>query len=157
MDKIIISHKKGISLIELIIYISIFSIISIMITESLFYIQKIIQNNNQNYYIKNQIYNNLNILQQYLLSNRAEVVDEHISILDRNNNIIFEQILEDGEYKNIYNSRLQFKPMENIKIENIKIEFTEENRLIRYQISYKDQYQRVHDMTDYLIVINRNM
>lgn len=156
MDKLT-NNKKGLTLIELIIYIGIFSFIFITIISSLFYIQKIIQNNNQNYYEKNQIYNNLNTLQQYLFLFSIKIEDDELNFFDKDNNLVFTQKVEGNVLKNIYPNGKVFEAIPYINVDNLNIYMMNRDRVLRYRIIWKDTTNRYKEITEYLIVINQNM
>lgn len=156
MAKIIKQKKKGLTLIELLIYMSIFSIICLMITSSVFYLQKIIQNNNQNYYVKNHIYSNLNILQQYLYRSSVKVVNNDLKIFDKNNNLILTQKIDNKQIKNIYQNK-NFVIDEYLNFEKYEVNLIENNRLIKFDISWTDSRGKLQNLTEYLVVINTNI
>jgi prepilin-type N-terminal cleavage/methylation domain-containing protein len=156
MAKIITQNNKGLTLIELLIYMSIFSIIFSMITSSVFYLQKIIQNNNQNYYIKNRIYFNLNILQQYLYSSGIEVVNNDLKIFDKNNSLILTQKIENKQIKNIYQNK-NFIIDGFLNFEKYTVSSIDKGRVLRFDISWVDSRGKVQNLTEYLIVINLKM
>ena len=156
MAKIKTQKNKGITLIELLIYMSIFSIICLMISSSMFYLQKIIQNNNQNYYIKNQIYFNLNILQQYLYKSHVDIDNNNLKIFDKNNNLILIQGIENNKIKNIYQNK-SFIMDDDLKLEKYEISFIEKDRLIKFDISWLDNRGKYQNIIEYLIVINQNL
>ncbi len=147
--------NRGLTLIELLIYMSIFSIIFIMITSSVFYLQKIIQNNNQNYYVKNQVYQNLNILQQYLYRSRITITDQSLNLFDKNNKLIFTQNLDQGILKNTYEHKT-FNGIEQVNFERYNLELTDNNRILKIEFSWLDNRGKVQNYMDYLIVINRD-
>jgi len=148
--------NKGISLIELIVYMSIFFVIFTMITYSTFYMQKIIQNNNQNYYVKNQIYFNINILQQYLFKTTVKLYNNELKFYDKNHNLILTQVFENNQLKNIYKYK-SFNAIDNVNFKDIKIDILENNTIIKYEVSWLDNNNKTHSITEYLIVINQNM
>lgn len=152
----LIKKHKGVTLVELLIYMSIFSIICLMVTSSVFYLQKIIQNNNQNYYVKNHIYINLNILQQYLYSSSVKIVDNELKIFDKNNNLILTQIIDNKQIKNIYHNK-NFVIDEYLNFEKYEINLIENNRLIKFEITWLDSRGKVQNLTEYLVVINQNL
>jgi competence protein ComGC len=156
MAKIITQNKKGLTLIELLIYMSIFSIICLMVTSSVFYLQKIIQNNNQNYYVKNHIYFNLNILQQYLYSSSVKIVDNELKIFDKNNDLILTQRIENKQIKNIYQNK-SFVIDNYSNFEKYEVKLIGNNRLIKFDIWWTDSRGKVQNLTEYLIVINQNL
>ena len=151
------NNKKGITLIELIIYMGIFSFIFITTISSLFYIQKIIQSSNESYYTKNQIYNNLNILQQYLFSFSVTVENGELNFFDQYNNLVFTQKVEGNVLKNIYPSGKVFESMPYINIDNLYFDMMNRDEVIRYVIIWKDNDNKHKQITEYLIVINKNM
>ena len=77
------NQTAGLTLIELILYMGIFCFMFLAMMSTVFYLQKIIQNNNHNYYVKNQIYSNLNILQQYLYRSRMELGNHELKIFSK--------------------------------------------------------------------------
>lgn len=156
MAKITTQNNRGLTLIELLIYMSIFSIICLIVSSSVFYLQKIIQNNNQNYYTKNQIYFNLNILQQHLYSTHVEIIDGDLNFFDKNNNLFLTQKIENKQIKNIYQSK-NFVIDEYLNLEEYKIELIDKNRLLKFDISWFDNRGKIQNITEYLIVINLNM
>lgn len=156
MAKIKIQKNKGLTLIELLIYMSIFSIICLMVSSSVFYLQKIIQNNNQNYYVKNQIYTNLNILQQYLYKAHVEVIDNNLRFFDKNNNLILIQKIDNKQIKNIYNNK-SFTFGEYLNFEKYELEMIEKDKLIKFDISWLDGRGKRQNFVEYLVVINQNL
>ena len=156
MAKIITQNNKGLTLIELLVYMGIFSIICLMVGSSMFYLQKIIQNNNQNYYIKNQTYFNLNILQQYLYSSSVKIVDNELRIFDKNNNLALTQKMDNKQIKNFYSNK-SFVIDEYLNFEKYEINLIENNRLIKFDISWVDSRGKSQNLTEYLVVINLNM
>lgn len=146
MDKI---KNKGLTLIELLIYMSIFSIILLMINSSVFYLQKIIQNNNKNYYIKNQIYINLNILQQYLYKNYITVNDADLNIFNRNNDLILTQRLENNQIKNIYKDKW-FYIADNVYLQKYDLSLIANKSLLKIEISWNDDRNKSQKLTEYL-------
>lgn len=156
MAKIISQKNKGLTLIELLVYMGIFSIICLMVSSSVFYLQKIIQNNNQNYFIKNQVYYNLNILQQYLYYTRVEIKAGDLNFFDKNNMHVLTQKIENKQVKNIYKDK-SFVINDNLNLEKYDITFTDKDRLIRFDISWVDNRGKTHNFTEYLVVINHNM
>jgi type II secretory pathway pseudopilin PulG len=156
MAKINTRTNKGITLIELLIYMSIFSIICMMISSSMFYLQKIIQNNNQNYYYKNQIYLNLNILQQYLYKTQVELYAGDLNFLDKNNNKILSQKIENMQIKNIYQNK-SFIIDEFLYFKKYEISLMDNGRILKFDISWIDGRQKTQNLIEYLVVINQNM
>ena len=158
--KTLYKQEKGMTIIELLIYMSIFSIIMLMIISSVFYLQKIIQNNNQNYYVKNQIYYNLNILQQYLYKTHVElsknINGQDLSFFDKENNLILIQKIENKKIKNIYKNKA-INIIDDISFDDLKIELLDNDRVLKYTFSWKDSRFKNKVITEYLIVINRNM
>lgn len=151
-----IKQNKGISLIELILYMSIFMFVFTTVISSTLYIQKMIQNNNYNYYVKNQFYMNFDILQQYLYRNRVEFDGVNIYFFDKNNVKIFTQNIENNNIKNIYRDK-DISILEGVSIKQINIEFLENNRLLSYSIYWLDQLGKERFLTEHFIVINQNM
>lgn len=149
-------HSNGLTLIELLIYMSIFSIIFIIITSSVFYLQKIIQNNNQNYYVKNQIYTNLNILQQYLYKTHIEMAGNDLKFFDKNNNLILTQKIENKQIKNIYPNK-SFIIDDYLNFEKYEISLIDNGKVLRFGISWFDSRGKVQNIVEYLIVINLNI
>jgi prepilin-type N-terminal cleavage/methylation domain-containing protein len=150
------TQNKGFTLIELLVYMSIFSIILLIVNSSTFYLQKIIQNNNSNYYIKSQIYFNLNILQQYLYRTNISIEDNKLNFFDRNNNLILTQKLENSEIKNVYLNK-EFNLMESIYFQKYNMSFIDSNKVLRIEMSWKDNRGKTQNLTEYLIVINQNI
>jgi competence protein ComGC len=151
-----INNNKGLTLVELLLYMSIFSILFLTITSSVFYLQKIIQNNNQNYYVKNQIYTNLNILQQYMYKNLVTVEGQDIKIFTKTGNLILTQKIEKYQLKNIY-SNSEFVINDKIFFTNYNISMIEKNRLIKFEISWLDSRGKTQNFTEYIVVINQNL
>jgi prepilin-type N-terminal cleavage/methylation domain-containing protein len=149
-------QNKGLTLIELLIYMSIFSIILLMINSSVFYLQKIIQNNNNNYRIKNQIYFNLNILQQYLYKNSVSVQDKNLNLFNKNNDLILTQKMENSQIKNIYQNK-EFEPLYSVYLEKYNVSLIDNNHLLKIEISWKDNRGKIQNLIEYLIVINQNI
>ena len=158
MDKIIFKNNKnkGLTLIELLIYMSIFSIILLMINSSVFYLQKIIQNNNRNYYIKNQIYLNLNMLQQYLYRDYVTVDNKGLNIFNKNNDLIMTQSLENNRIKNVYKNKW-FYIVDNVYLQKYNISLIDDNSLLKVEVLWNDDRGKSQNLTQYLIVINQNM
>jgi competence protein ComGC len=156
MDKIIKIKNKGLTLVELLIYMSIFSIMLLTINSSVFYLQKIIQNNNNNYYIKNQIYFNLNILQQYLYKNSVSIQNQSFNLFNKNNDLILTQKMENSQIKNIYQNK-EFEPLYNVYLEKYNLSLIENNHLLKIEISWKDNRGKIQNLIEYLIVINQNI
>jgi uncharacterized protein YnzC (UPF0291/DUF896 family) len=154
-----ININKGLTLVELLLYMSIFSILFLTITSSVFYLQKIIQNNNQNYYIKNQIYTNLNILQEYMYKNRVELDSQDlqtIKIIDKNGNTVLTQKIENNQLKNIY-SNSEFVVNEKIFFTIYNLSLLEKDRLLKFEISWLDSRGKLQNFIEYIIVINHNL
>ena len=157
MAKIKLSIKnKGVTLIELLVYIAVFSIIFLIISSSSFYLQKIIQNNNQNYYIKNQIYFNLNILQQYLNKSNIQLSGNNLLFFDKNKRLILTQKLENNHLKNIYQNK-NFVIDQYSNFHKYEISLLDKGRVIKFDISWLDNRGKVQNLTEYLIVINQNL
>lgn len=156
MDKIIKIKNEGLTLVELLIYMSIFSIMLLMINSSVFYLQKIIQNNNNNYHIKNQIYFNLNILQQYLYKNSVNIQNQSLNLFNKNDDLILTQKIENHQIKNIYQNK-EFEPLYNVYLEKYNLSLIENNHLLKIEISWKDNRGKIQDLIEYLIVINQNI
>lgn len=157
MDKIIKKTQNGgLTLIELLIYMSIFSIILLMINSSVFYLQKIIQNNNNNYYIKNQIYFNLNMLQQYLYENSVSIQNQSLSLFNKNDDLILAQKMENSQIKNIYQNK-EFESLYNVYLEKYNLSLIDDNHLLKIEISWKDNRGKIQNLIEYLIVINQNI
>ncbi len=158
MDKIIKQkQQKGITILELIIYMSILSVVLSIAFSSMFYIQKIIENNNYNYYVKNQLYKNFNVLQKYLYKYRLNIDTENknISILGKDNKIILKQVLDNNNIKNIY-EKSQFYPYEFLKLNNLDLKMINDN-ILELKYYWTDNRGNTHMLTDYLIVINQNL
>ncbi len=151
-----INISKGVTLVELLLYMGIFSILFLTITSTVFYLQKIIQNNNQNYYVKNQIYTNLNILQQYMYKNSVVLDSQNLQIIDRNGNTVLTQKIENNQLKNIY-SNSEFLINDKIFFTTYNISQLEKDRLIKFEISWLDSRGKSQNFTEYIIVINQNL
>jgi type II secretory pathway pseudopilin PulG len=151
-----INKNKGLTLVELLLYMSIFSILFLTITSSVFYLQKIIQNNNQNYYVKNQIYTNLNILQQYMYKNLVTVEGQEIKIFTKTGDLILTQKIEKYQLKNIYTNS-EFFINDKIFFTNYNISQIEKNRLLKFEISWLDSRGKSQNFTEYIVVINQNL
>ncbi len=149
--------SKGFTLIELIIYIGILSIILLSSISSLIHFQKIIQNYNQNYFIKNQIYVNLNIIQQYFLNNQFSFENNNLSFY-KDNLKINTFVFSDNKINSLYYSNNKnISILENINFVNIKSEYVLNTRAIKFEFTWKDMFNREKKVTEYLIVINRKM
>ncbi len=149
-------NQKGITLIEILMYMSIFLLISVVTMSSVFYLQKIIQNNNQNYYIKNQIYTNLNILQLYMYKNHVTLRGQDLIIFSKNGELMLTQKIENNSLKNIYQNK-QFFIDEKISFTKYDIYQLEKNRLLKFDISWLDNRGKQQNLIDYLVVINSNL
>ena len=150
--------NKGFTLIELLMYMSILSIMLLSIISSFIYFQKIIQNNNYNYFIRNQIYGQLNVVQQYLLNNRAVLHNDVLTIFDRYDNQIYDLDVSSNKIRNIYQLKgYDFYLLENTNFKNIKTEYLSNYRIIKYEFSWLDMFNREQYLTEYLIVINQKM
>ena len=150
------TKNRGITLIELILYMSIFSIIFLTIMSSVFYLQKIIQTNNQNYYIKNQIYDNINILQQYLYKSQVSITSHTLTLLDKNNTLILNQTLQHGQLKNRYGNKT-ITIMEQVIFKAFNLEMLDNNRVLKIEFSWLDSRGKTQSLVEYLIVINQNL
>lgn len=148
--------NKGVTLVELLVYIGIFSIILFIISSSSFYLQKIIQNNNQNYYIKNQIYYNFNVLQQYLNKSYVELSGNDLKFFDKNKRLILTQKIENNHIKNIYQNK-NFIIDEYSNFQKYEISLIDKGRVIMFNISWLDNRNKIQNFTEYLIVINQNL
>lgn len=148
--------NKGVTLVELLVYIGIFSIILFIISSSSFYLQKIIQNNNQNYYIKNQIYYNFNVLQQYLNKSYVELSGNDLKFFDKNKRLILTQKIENNHIKNIYQNK-NFIIDEYSNFQKYEISLIDKGRVIMFNISWLDNRNKIQNLTEYLIVINQNL
>ncbi len=150
--------NKGFTLIELLMYMSILSIMLLSIISSFIYFQKIIQNNNHNYFIRNQIYVQLNVVQQYLLNNRAVLHNDVLTIFDRYDNQTYDLDVSSNKIRNIYQLKgYDFYLLENTNFKNIKTEYLSNYRIIKYEFSWPDMFNREQYLTEYLIVINQKM
>ncbi len=148
--------SRGVTLVELLVYIGVFSIIFLIISSSSFYLQKIIQNNNQNYYIKNQIYYNLNILQQYLNKSYVELSNNDLKFFNKNKNLILTHKIENNYIKNIYQNK-NFVIDKYLNFQKYEISLIDNGRVIRFDISWLDNRGKVRNLIEYLIVINQNL
>ena len=145
--------NKGLTLIELILYMSIFCFIFLIMMSSVFYLQKIIQTNNQNYYVKNQIYANLNILQQYLYKSGVQINNQELKIISKNGNVELTQKLENNSMKNTYSNK-GFNPMENVLLLKYTVELIDGGRTLKVDFSWLDSREKTQNFAEYLIVIN---
>lgn len=148
--------SRGITLIELLVYMGIFSLLFVVITSSVFYMQKIIQSNNQDFYVKNQIYNNLDILQQYLRKSGVVVSNGEVRFLDKDNNTILTQKLMESHLVNTYRDK-SFDPIHGIKIEGYQASIIENGRVLQIDFSYTDARGKSQKLTEHLIVIRQNL
>jgi hypothetical protein len=153
-----ISNKltSGITLVELLVYMSIFSFIFMLTMSSSFYLQKIIENNNKNYYVKNQIYQNLNILQEYLYKTHVEIDVQNINFINKSNKLVLTQTFENGHIKNIYENK-SFLVNEYVHLEKYEAKLEDDNHILKIQISWLDNRKKMKNITEYLIVINTNL
>ena len=140
---------------ELLVYMGIFSIIFLFIMSSVFYLQKIIQNNNENYYVRNQIYSNLNILQQYLQKSRVELEGSNLKLFNKNNILVLTLEVTNGQPKNLYSSK-SFDTFRYLHFEKYEIQLIDEGGMLQVDISWLDGRKKVQNLREYLIVINRN-
>ncbi len=145
--------NRGLTLIELILYMSIFCFIFLIMMSSVFHLQKIIQTNNQNYYVKNQVYANLNILQQYLYKSGVQINNQELKIISKNGNVVLTQKLENNGMKNTYSNK-EFNPMENVLMLKYAIELIDSGRTLKVDFSWIDSRKKTQNFTEYLIVIN---
>ena len=150
------TRNQGMTLIELLLYMSIFSIIFLLIMSSVFYLQKIIQNNNQNYYVKNQVYENLNILQQYLYKSHITITNQNLNFFDKNNRLILTQKLDQKYIQNVYNNKT-ITPMQYIRFEEYNLQLLDNSRVLKIKFSWLDTRGKPQTLTEYLIVINQNL
>ncbi|MBC7766704.1 prepilin-type N-terminal cleavage/methylation domain-containing protein [Arenimonas sp.] len=148
--------NKGLTLIELILYMSIFSMIFLMIMSSVFYLQKIVQNNNQNYYVKNQVYENLTILQQYLYKSHITITNKNLNFFDKNNKQILTQKLDQKHIQNVYSNKT-VTPIQYINFEGYNLQLFDNGRVLKIEISWFDNRRKLQVLTEYLIVINQNL
>jgi len=148
--------QRGITLIELLMYNAIFFILFLSVMSSVFYLQKIIQNNNQNYYVKNQIYTNLNILQRYMYKNYVVLDNQNIKIFTKSDKLILTQNIENNQIKNIYQDK-SFLVSESIIFTEYNISQTDKKRLLKFEISWLDSRGKKQSLTEYLVVINVNI
>jgi Tfp pilus assembly protein PilE len=148
--------SRGITLIELLVYMGIFSLLFLVISSSVFYMQKIIQSNNQDFYVKNQIYRNLDILQQYLKKCSVVVLSGEVRFLDKNNNVVLTQKLAQNHLVNVYRDK-SFDPINGIKIDGYQASIIENGRVLQIVFSYTDARGKSQRLTEYLIVIRRNL
>ena len=123
---------------------------------SVFYLQKIIQTNNQNYYIKNQIYDNINILQQYLYKSQVSITSHTLTLLDKNNTLILNQTLQHGQLKNRYGNKT-ITIMEQVIFKAFNLEMLDNNRVLKIEFSWLDSRGKTQSLVEYLIVINQNL
>ena len=149
----IITKNKGVTLIELILYMSIFSMIFLMIMSSVFYLQKIIQTNNQNYYVKNQLYENFNILQQYLYKSHINITNKNLNFFDKNNTLMLTQKINQKHIQNVYKNKA-ITQMEYINFETYNLELLNNDRILKIEISWLDNRGKSQNLIEYLIVIN---
>ncbi len=127
--------------------------IFLMIMSSVFYLQKIIQNNNQNYYVKNQLYQNLNLLQQYLYKSSVVTDGQSLKFFDKNNTLILTQKLEQNQIKNIYSNKT-ITQIEYVNLQTYTVQLMNNDRVLKIEISWLDSRGKVQNLTEYLIVIN---
>ncbi|MEN9604409.1 MAG: hypothetical protein RJB39_94 [Candidatus Parcubacteria bacterium] len=74
-------QRQGITLIELILYMSLFAILVSIVFSTVFYLQKLFTNKKIEYIVRAEIYEQLNLLQQHLvLTQRVEVGPEDITL-----------------------------------------------------------------------------
>lgn len=156
MAQIKTSSCKGITLVELLLYMSIFSIIFVMTLSSIFYMQKIIQHNNQDFYIKNQLYVNLDILQQYFELASVKIIGNELNLFDKSGALILAQKYENGHLSNIYKTK-RFDVLRDVQITNYHPTLLSNGTLLKLDISYLDARQKPQILTEYLIVISRNL
>lgn len=148
--------NQGLTLIELILYMSIFCMIFLTVMSSVFYIQKIIQTSNQNYYVKNEMYKNLDILQQYLYSSHITVEGDALTFFDKQDNPVLIQTMTDGYIQNKYINKT-IHPIEQITFQTYRLELQHSGRILQVQVSWLDGQGKTRDLTEYLIVINQNL
>lgn len=92
-------HKKncikGFTLLELVLYMSIFTILVGGVLYSSFYLQKVLEFNSVEYATKEQIYRNLELLQQHAqIATKIEITTSSIKITNTHGYV--EQTLENG-------------------------------------------------------------
>lgn len=148
-------RNRGLTLIELILYMSIFCFIFLVMMSSVFYLQKIIETNNQNYYAKSQIYRHLNLLQGYLYKSHITVENNNLNFFDANNNLILTQKLEQQTIKNIYKDKT-FNAIDYVNVQSYTFELVDSNRVLKIEFSWLDNRGRVQNLTEYLIVVNQD-
>jgi prepilin-type N-terminal cleavage/methylation domain-containing protein len=146
-------NQKGMTLIELLVYMSMFSIMMLTVTSSLFYLQKIIQNNNHNYYVKNQIYRNLAILQEHLRDSSIVLDNQELSLFSKNGTAAMAHHLEDDQPVFVYRDK-KFNPYHQINFQGYSMSLVDKNRLLKFEISWLDTRGRRQVLVEYLIVIN---
>ena len=149
------SRYKGLTLIELILYMSIFCFIFLIMMSSVFYLQKIIETNNQNYYVKSQIYRHLNILQSYLYKSHVKIENENLQFFDKNNTRIFTQKFEQNNIKNIYLDK-EFNAINFVIFQSCTFELVDLGKVLKIEFSWLDNRGKAQRLTEYLIVINRD-
>ncbi len=150
--------NKGFSLIELIMYISILSIVFLSIISSFLYFQKIIQNNNYNYFVRNEIYRQLNIAEQYLINNKSILHNDMLTIFNKEGSQIYDFDVSANKIRNIYlNKGFEFFTLENTNFVSTKAEYLSNYRIIKYEFKWKDMFNREQLLMEYLIVINQKM
>ncbi len=147
--------NKGLTLIELILYMGIFCFIFLVMMSSVFYLQKIIESNNREYYVKNQIYTNLNILQQYLYKSHITIENQNLNFFDKHDTLILTQTFEQDQMRNIYQDKAFF-PMEYIDFESYNLELLDSGRVLKVEYTWLNNRGKTQKITDYLIVINQD-
>lgn len=147
--------NRGLTLIELILYMSIFCFIFLVMMSSVFYLQKIIETNNQNYYVKSQMYRHLNILQSYLYKSHIAIENDNLNFFDTNNDLILTQKLEENSIKNVYRHKT-LNAIEYVNFQSYTFELIDMNRILKIEFSWLDNRRKLQNFTDYLIVINRD-
>lgn len=104
MDTLIIIYKhtkRGVTLVELILYISLFTILVMGVLSSVVYLQSVLQYTALEHVNREQIYRQLDILQQYLVTaTRVDIATTTIRIYGRYGYI--EQYVDQGVLRMIY-------------------------------------------------------
>jgi len=147
------SYQKGTTLIELLVYMGIFSIMMLMVSSSIFYLQKIIKNNNHNYYVKNQIYTNLTILQHHLDNASMTLENDELKLFSKTGKLIMSQKIQDGQPQFIYRDK-NFNPYHLIDFQTYHMALIDKNRVVQIEISWLDMRGKPQTLVEYLIVIN---
>ena len=119
--------KKGMTLVELILYMGLFTLLILLVFSTTFYMQKLFEDKLGEYAVRRDMYMHLRMLQEYLaVTERIDIEENSFTLHMKNNSLIkIRQTLENGK----------------INLAYIYSDVSKNKRFAAYQSDIFDQFQ----------------